>query len=427
MKYLLTLVCSFLLFVSCNNDDEQDVIPKPEKTSRSVMVYMSGENNLTATNGYKFLRTDLNEIIEGSKSMADDQRLFVFVDSLSNKKTDKPCIIEVHGGNVTTCKTYSSDFYACDPAKFEEILQWMVTNAPADSYGLVLWGHATGWLVSNDTIAQAQAREITTRAYGMDYGTDNIVGEGTKWMNITQMARALENIPKLEFIFADCCNMMSAEVGYELRNATNYLIGSPAEIPGEGAPYNKVVPYFFKSGSEQYKGIIDTYFNYYLEGYQSNYHQLSGNSLPLSVIETKYMEQLAQATHDVLDKFNGGYPVYPKYADPGDIVFYWYFDTPVMYDMKAFIQTNVPEEDFLKWEQAFKLAVPYYRMSMEWMSNYADWWYFSKFNKDESLNGCVSMFIPQNTNLYRSSEFQYNKRFTNLGWNRVLEWSRYGW
>ena len=53
----------------------------------------------------------------------------------------------------------------------------------------------------------------------------------------------------------------------------------------------------------------------------------------MSVIETKYMEQLAQATHDVLDKFNGGYPVYPKYADPGDIVFYWYFDTPVMYDM----------------------------------------------------------------------------------------------
>ena len=49
-------------------------------------------------------------------------------------------------------------------------------------------------------------------------------------MNITQMARAMKGLPKLDYIFADCCNMMCAEVAYELKDATRYLIGSPAEI-----------------------------------------------------------------------------------------------------------------------------------------------------------------------------------------------------
>jgi len=405
-------------------DDEDEWSPD-DKTARTVLVYMSGENNLTVSNGFRFLRHDLDEIIEGSKRLADNQRLLVFVDSLNtnSEQAGKPFIMEVHGGQTFMRHEFESDFYSCDPARFREIIQWMTTNAPADDYGLILWGHACGWAVSNDSIADSG---YTRRAYGQDNGTDGN-GNGGKWMNITQMARALEGLPKLSFIFADCCNMMCAEVGYELRNVTNYLIGSPAEIPGEGAPYDTMVPYFYRSGSELYRGIIDTYYNEYLEYYETDY-DLNSYSVPLSVIDTKYIGQLAQATHDVLDKFTDGYPVYPSSPNMNQIVYYWYYDGSIMYDMRSLIKRYTSDADFAQWDQAFKLAVPYYRMSMQWMTNNNNMYSaFYQFDQDESKNGCVSMFIPKNINSYYNGSFHYNSTYNNFGWNRVIDWSRFGW
>ena len=43
----------------------------------------------------------------------------------------------------------------------------------------------------------------------------------------------------------DACYMQSVEVIYQLRDRTDYFIGSPTEIPGPGAPYEAVVPALF--------------------------------------------------------------------------------------------------------------------------------------------------------------------------------------
>ena len=268
MKYLFILALTWL--TACHDNDEDTSWKAPETATRTVMVYMAGENNLSIYNNYRYLNNDLKEMIEGSKHLGDNERLLVFVDSMNWKQAGKPVILELHGGEVNIMHEFDSDFYSCDPDAFKEVLQWMTTNAKADSYGLVLWGHANGWLVSSDTIADGASRAMVTRAYGQDKGTDVSAASAEKWMNITQMAKELAKLPKLEFIFADCCNMMCAEVGYELRNVTDYLIGSPAEIPGDGAPYDKIVPLLYGSGSQLYKSIIDTYYNYYLDDYKGD-------------------------------------------------------------------------------------------------------------------------------------------------------------
>ena len=426
MKRILFILCAITcLMAGCKKDDEGWT--PDSRSTRTVLVYMSGENNLTASSGYRFLRSDLNEIIEGSKQLADNERLLVFVDSLNTNRQQagKPYIMEVHGGQTFNRYEFDSDFYASDPARFREVIQWMTTNAQADSYGLVLWGHACGWAVSTDTIAGA--RTIETRAYGQDDGSDMTGSSGYKWMNITQMARALETLPKLEFIFADCCNMMCAEVGYELRNATNYLIGSPAEIPGNGAPYDQLIPNFYKSGSALYRGIIDTYYDFYINDFKGDY-ELDGYSVPLSVIDTKYIEQLALKTHDVLDHFTGGYPTYPNTPSTNGIVYYWHYETPVMYDMRAFIKKHTSDTDFAQWDQTYKQAIPYYRMSMQWMTIYYNLKYaFDTFDADETVNGCVSMFIPKNDYSYNQGVFKFNSTYDKFGWNRVIDWKRYGW
>jgi len=418
MKYFLSLISAILLFTACSKDDDGPAFERT-KASRAVLIFMAGENNLTYDSGHRFLKDDLLEMAEGSKLLSDNQRVLVFVDSLGTNNAYKgtPFITEVHGGKTYNRKIFDTDFYSCDPAMFREIVSWMTTNVEADSYALVMWGHASGWLVSPDTIASASAGR---RAYALD--TNGDASGIQKWMNITQMAKALDGLPKMDFIFADCCNMMCAEVGYELRNATNYLIGSPAEIPGSGAPYNIILPYFFKNGSDLYKGIIDTYYDYYLD-YYTNHTQygLSGYSVPLSVIDTKYMEQLAQQTKSILTSY---IPPYPQVLQLYGLPYYWITTEPILYDMRAIIRNYVDTADLDAWENVYKQAVPYYRMSGKWMTIENHLKFYPELIDD---CGCVSMFIPQDDTAYTSGEYCFNKTCTNFGWNRVMDWSRFGW
>ena len=420
MKQILFFICCAVLMTACKKDENNDT---PTVAQRTVMVYMSGDNNLSG-----IVSEDIREMQQGITGIPQNNNLVVFIDrAISN---EKPFIARVtKEAKLDTLYKYPYDFYASDPEQFSDVLKQITTLCPAKEYGLVLWGHASGWVVSSDTIAQR-------RAYGQDNG---------QWMNITQMARALEGLkdqsvlPKLSFIFADCCNMMCVENGYELRNVTDYLIGAPSEIPGYGAPYQLVVPYLFKNGSDLYKGIIDTYYDYYADyshltsSEKARWDYMEGGySVPLSVIDTKFIGDLADWTHDMLERATDGYPKYPESPDLTSVAFYWYYDVPMMYDMRAVMERLLPETEFKAWNAIYNKAVPYYRMSMKWMTmwdKYGGGYLDRSFDTfDANLKyGCVSMFIPKQDSYYSYGNTAYNKTSINFGWNRVMDWKRFGW
>lgn len=415
MKQILFFMCCAVLITACKKDEEKKI---PTNAQRTVMVYMSGDNSLSPA-----VSEDIQEMLQGASGIPLNCNLVAFIDrSISS---EKPFIARItKEAKLDTLYKYNDDFYASDPEKLSEVLKQITQLCPAKEYGLVLWGHASGWVVESDTIAQKRA-----------YGIDN-----NKWMNITQMAKALKGLkdqnvlPKLSFIFADCCNMLCAENGYELRDVTDYLIGSPAEIPGYGAPYQLVVPHLFNSGSALYKGIIDTYYDYYADYSHLNYSEKSswpymedGYSVPLSVIDTKYIGELAYRTHDMLERATGGYPQYPNSPDLTSIAFYWYGDVPMMYDMRAVMERLLSEADFKLWEETYQLAVPYYRMSMKWMTIWGSLARtFDTFDSNLKY-GCISMFIPQQNSYYSYGNMAYNKTSINFGWNQVMDWKRFGW
>ena len=415
MKQILFFMCCAVLITACKKDEEKKI---PTNAQRTVMVYMSGDNSLSP-----IVSEDIQEMLQGASGIPLNCNLVAFIDrSISS---EKPFIARItKEAKLDTLYKYNDDFYASDPEKLSEVLKQITQLCPAKEYGLVLWGHASGWVVESDTIAQKRA-----------YGIDN-----NKWMNITQMAKALKGLkdqnvlPKLSFIFADCCNMLCAENGYELRDVTDYLIGSPAEIPGYGAPYQLVVPHLFNSGSALYKGIIDTYYDYYADYSHLNYSEKSswpymedGYSVPLAVIDTKYIGELAYRTHDMLERATGGYPQYPNSPDLTSIAFYWYGDVPMMYDMRAVMERLLSEADFKLWEETYQLAVPYYRMSMKWMTIWGSLARaFDTFDSNLKY-GCISMFIPQQNSYYSYGNMAYNKTSINFGWNQVMDWKRFGW
>ena len=428
MRKLFIILCGVILMAGCKKDNDE---PVKKDTQRTVVVYISGDNNLSGA-----AASDINEMKEGAAGIPSDGRLVLFVDR--NWSNDKPFIAEIKNDKnhpVDTLYKYSTDFYASDPNLFSEVLERVAGLCPAKEYGLVLWGHGSGWLVEKDTIAQH-------RAYGID---ETGSGSGGKWMNITQMARALKDLqtknvmPKLSYIFADCCNMMCVEAAYELKDVTEYMIGSPAEIPGYGAPYQLMVQQLFKSGSNLYRGIIDTYYNYYVDFNNLNYAEKAswpymeeGYSVPMSVIDTKYIGALANMTHDMLERAQGGYPQYPKSPDLLGIAFYCYntfsyWPVDVMYDMRAIMERLLSAADFTTWDSTYQQAVPYYRMSMKWMTESQEQYRaFDTFDKNLKY-GCVSMFIPRVGQSYSYGSMPLNKTVQNFAWSHVMNWTRFGW
>ena len=427
MNRILLFFISLLLFSACDKNEDPSPTPTPEPTQaeRTVLIYLSGENNLTQDSQYpgeSYMDFDMEEILEGSYKLNNNQHLICFIDSVG--KDNKPYFIEVANGKAKEVYRYESDFYASDPAKFREVLQYTIDNYPAKEYGLVLWGHASGWIVHNDSVPNVlKAREVT-RGFGKDEGWDT--NGSSKWMNITQMAQALETIPKLKFIFADCCNFMCAEVGYELRNCAEYLIGSPAEIPGEGAPYHLMVEKLFSTSPSFYNDICNCYYDYFIEAYTDPDYRdwdLAGYSVPLSTFRLDQMENLADATKQLMKTFM---PQYPEQLDLTNLPYYFFNDRRVLYDMKTVFKKYAPESDYNKWLKVFNTAVPYQAYSLKWMSIFStirnD---FDIFPQDTSLWGSVSMFFPQA--YYSNCNFGYNERIRKLQWYNAVDWPSYGW
>ena len=427
MNRIILFFISLLLFSACDKNEDPSPTPTPEPTQaeRTVLIYLSGENNLTQDSQYpgeSYMDFDMEEILEGSYKLNNNQHLICFIDSVG--KDNKPYFIEVANGKAKEVYRYESDFYASDPAKFREVLQYTIDNYPAKEYGLVLWGHASGWIVHNDSVPNVlKAREVT-RGFGKDEGWDT--NGSSKWMNITQMAQALETIPKLKFIFADCCNFMCAEVGYELRNCAEYLIGSPAEIPGEGAPYHLMIEKLFSTSPSFYNDICNCYYDYFIEAYTDPDYRdwdLAGYSVPLSTFRLDQMENLADATKQLMKTFM---PQYPEQLDLTNLPYYFFNDRRVLYDMKTVFKKYAPESDYNKWLKVFNTAVPYQAYSLKWMSIFStirnD---FDIFPQDTSLWGSVSMFFPQA--YYSNCYFGYNERIRKLQWYNAVDWPSYGW
>ena len=140
MKYLLTAFCALLLF-SCSKDDDKPITPP--LASRTVIIYISGDNDLSS-----FALDDLEEMTEASKLIDSKNHLVVFFDNASTR--EMPYIAELKNGEVVkdTGLQFSEDFYASDPEKMREILTYIMQRYPAKSYGIDLWGHGSGWFIT---------------------------------------------------------------------------------------------------------------------------------------------------------------------------------------------------------------------------------------------------------------------------------------
>ena len=389
------LVCGLLMSACSKDEDEKD----PKK--RTVLIYMSAENSLSSYAWY-----DLEEIKEGSKLLTENDQLLVWFDRA--REGELPWLARIVNGelkdsvSIADMQISNKDEYSSDPHVLEKVLSYAFSHYPAtEGYGLGLWSHASGWVIE-DSVAYS-------RAYGVDNGK-NLVSDIGPWLNLPTIRRVLENQPHLEFIFADCCNFMCLESMYELRKVTDYIVGSPAEIPDPGAPYDKVVPEMFKR-QDAAKGIMRQYAEFY------------PNYLPLSVVKTSDMEALAEATRNVLKQICSRYDIKPteQYLDMMELIhyyndyksrFYPYYN--IFFDAGDFVKRYATDEEYKEWKVVFDRVVVDKAFATSWAVNKNWYTHYTDFEMTEERYHGVSMFVPQDPGLGHYGK--YNKDIKKMAW-----------
>ena len=99
-----------------------------------------------------------------------------------------------------------------------------------------------------------------------------------------------------------------------------------------------------------------------------------------------------------------------------------------MYDMRAMMRYYTTGDVLSKWDDAFNKAVPYRRMSKKWYSMPSGQKEaFGSFIMDDDAYGCVSMFVPLNTQYYSNGTYRMNHTYKNYAWHQKLYWDRFGW
>ena len=274
IRYRLFLFCCcYLLFASCDNEGYlHPIIPQQEKeTQRILIAYLAGDNSLSPEIEQKiaaltigFLATDCSQ-----------NRLFIYCD----RKNTSPQLMEIsaHTANPRQLlKTYTAQNSASSNV-MKQVLNDILNNYSASSYGLILFSHGSAWL-------PAAGLENPSRS------TRSVCIDGEDEMELAEFASALPlpNHRKWDFILFEGCYMGSVEVAYELKDKTEAIIASPTEIvsPGMTEVYPSALSYLYQP-TPQLERFAQSYFDAW------NSKTGDYRSATISVVQTEYLEELA--------------------------------------------------------------------------------------------------------------------------------------
>ena len=191
-------------------------------------------------------------------------------------------------------------------------LSEMIRMAPAESYGLVIAGHATAWIPAAIPSATASMQprmqrqdywrkapsDIVTRYFGEVYSQ-----QASNHFEITDMADALAATGhKFRYLLFDACFMANIETLYDLRSVIGYIVASPCEVMGDGFPYDRIVPHLFETGpvADRLAETCREFWNLYENEYQSTTWKEQSGCISLAV--TSQLDALAEVMRRINEK-----------------------------------------------------------------------------------------------------------------------------
>ncbi len=227
----------------------------------TILVFLNGNNNLDS-----FGSEDVNEM----ERVGSNERVNVVVQWASYETRSTKRLLAIKDDDVETVTSpILEDMGLVDMGDVNELVsfvKWGMENYPAKHYMIDIWNHGNGWQKNN--ALPTLFRDVSYDDFSGNRITTEQLGTGMAEIR-TLLGR---NVDVLGF---DACLMAMAEVGGEVIDSVNYLIGSEDLEPGDGWPYDDFLGAVNEGGAyktpvELTADLVRTYAASYSGGSQGN-------------------------------------------------------------------------------------------------------------------------------------------------------------
>lgn len=414
-KWLYTLL--MIVLAACSNEIPEQ---QPAKRSgRTVLAYLISNNAGTSLD--KDLRNNVIDMYTALGNMKESCTLLVFYRPYAeDTPLSKPTLMSFYAdgrGNINNVAaltgaelTFDAVCYriaqkkeytmnsqiATDPAVMEEVFTDMQKIAPSDSYGLILGSHATGWM---------KGTSVPTKAFGDDNGYS---------IDIPDLADVLKKSfsEKLDFVLFDACMMGTAEVGYELKEATSHCIASVMETPVYGFPYDRILPYLY-SENVDYSAVCHEFISF---------NKTKDAWGTCAVMDCSQMENLASAVKAKLSEWQDALSsMSMQNVQQYGVNSYKYFS----YDVLDFFRelggkSGVAETDLNEAIASIQTVLNEAVIAKECIPNPSN----SSFRVDEARFCGIGMYIPKEYNPYVANKTAWNDYYEqSISWYHTAGWA----
>lgn len=414
-KWLYTLLV--VVLAACSNEIPEQ---QPAKRSgRTVLAYLISNNSAGSLETY--LQNNVIDMYTALGNMKESCTLLVFYRPYTgNTQLSNPTLMSFYADgrgninnvaaltgteltfdavcNIAQKKEYTMNSQiATDPAVMEEVFKDMQTVAPSDSYGLILGSHGTGWM---------KGTSVPTKAFGDDNGYS---------IDIPDLAGVLKNsfAEKLDFVLFDACMMATAEVGYELKEATSHCIASVMETPVYGFPYDQILPYLY-SENVDYSAVCHEFISF------NKTNNLWGTC---AVMDCSQMENLASAVKAKLSEWKDALSsVSMQNVQQYGVGSYRYFS----YDVLDFFRelgrkSGLVETDLNEAIASVQTALNQAVIAKDCLSGVD--YDFEGLTIDGTRFCGIGMYIPKEYNPYVANKTAWNSYYEqSISWYRAAGW-----
>lgn len=412
MKKILFLLLSVFVFTACSDEIPEEKIPV--KSGRTILSYLISNNA-----GYDLdsnLKQNLVDMYSGLAETTDTCTLLVYYRPYENDADglEGPTILKYNSdgnGNINgrssltggdlnagrviqesdgiSCFKEEQNHISTSPETMKRILGLMVNMSPSQSYGLVFGSHGTSWMPGNT---------VKGRSFGDDDGYN---------INIPEMSDVLEDVfsgKQLDFILFDACMMATAEVCYEFKDVTDYLIGAVVETHVYGHPYDIILPKLYEK-DVPYGDIC----KYYID-----YSRQLGAWGTCAAVDCSKMDDLANWVGTNLEVYSDKFTSLDKDAiQQYGVSSFKYFSFDIVDYFKNLNDGDTPEglENVINKVVVAKDAL--YGVQYPIVGN-------SLYTIDEDRFCGIGMYLPNM--VYKSN---WNSYYKNLSWYKAVGWDRF--
>lgn len=276
-KILHILFLMIFLFSSCGKEDHWS---NDRGYKQVLLIYLAVDNNLSSEGLEKL------DLIAKYWHKDDGHEIIAYLDQ-KNKETQLLRLdVDKKFKPIQTLQPHS----AVDPNFLQELLINLRNDFPSESYGLLYFSHASGWLPENtlNQLNNTRLEPVINRAKKSEKEQKSSIGiDRDQEMELYEFAHAIPN-NFFEYIVFEACYMAGIEVAYELKDKTKYILASSSELFSPGFSY------VYPNAINQLVGKQKNLFSFAQKAFNFwNQASLFTKSCTLSLINTEDIQQLA--------------------------------------------------------------------------------------------------------------------------------------